>query len=104
MAHELLLYTYRRTHRGFDRKLGWNNHNAFGLATECLAYMSRLDKKRFRMFYCAVDLKAWHKLRAETYHLPNPIDMCNEFCSEAVMPWYVSMYPEVIDLQSDTIK
>jgi len=90
--------------KGFDRKLGWTDENAFGLANKCLVYMSHLDKKRFRMFYCAVDLKAWHKLRAETYPLPNPIDMCNEFCSRGVLLWYISKYPEVVNLQTDTVK
>lgn len=89
---------------GFDRKYGWNDDNAFGLANKCLVYMSHLDKKRFRMFYCAIDLKAWHKLRAETYPLPNPVDMCNEYCSEMVMMWYFNMYPEVVNLQADTVK
>jgi hypothetical protein len=90
--------------KGFDRKFGWNDENAFGLANECLIYMSRLDKKRFRMFYCVVDLKAWHKLRAQTYPLPSPVAMCNEFCSRGVLMWYASMYPDVIDLQTDSVK
>ena len=90
--------------RGFAHRLGWTHKSAFGLATECLVYMSRLDKKRFRMFYCAVDLVAWRKLRAETYPLPSPIDLCNQFCSEGVLMWHVGMYPDIIDLQTDTVK
>jgi hypothetical protein len=58
--------------KGFDRKHGWNEQNAFGLVTSCLSYMSRLDKTRFRMFYCSVDLVAWRKLRAQTNALPSP--------------------------------
>src|SRR5215469_17428554 len=67
---------------GFDRKLGWNNNNAFGLATTCLSYMSAINKKMFKMFYCAVDLKAWRKLRDRNYQMPEPVEMCNRFCSE----------------------
>jgi hypothetical protein len=90
--------------KGFDRKFGWNDDNAFGLATECMAYMSNLDKKRFRMFYCVVDLKAWHKLRAETFPLPSPIDLCNEYCARGPMMWYFDRFPEILNLQNDTIK
>ena len=61
--------------KGFDRKLGWDDNSAFGLSNNCLVYMSHLDKKRFRLFYCAVDLIAWRKLRAETYQMPSPIDI-----------------------------
>lgn len=90
--------------KGFDRKLGWDDDSAFGVANKCLVYMSNLDKKRFRMFYCAVDLQAWHKLKAETYLLPSPIELCNEYCSKAVLMWYMFMYPDVVNLQRDTIK
>ena len=89
---------------GFDRKLGWNADNAFGLANKCLVYMSQLDKRRFRMFYSAVDLGAWRKLRAETYALPSPIALCNQFCPEAVLLWYIDCYPDVVNLQNDTIE
>lgn len=90
--------------KGFDRKLGWTPEKAFGLSNQCLIYMSHLDKKRFRMFYCAVDLKAWRKLRAETYPLPSPIELCNQFCSEFVMMWYMHLYPDIVNLRTDTIK
>jgi Protein of unknown function (DUF3800) len=90
--------------KGFDSTLGWNHDRAFGLANKCLAYMSGLDKKRFRMFYCTIDLKAWHKLRAETYQMPESVDMCNRFCSESVIGWYLLHYPDVINPETDTIK
>lgn len=88
----------------FDRKLGWNDNNAFGLANKCLMYMSHLDKKRFHMFFCAVDLKAWHELRAETYPLPSPIELCNQFCPRGVMLWWFDKYPEIIDIHKDSFK
>ena len=89
---------------GFDRRLGWNDDNAFGLSNKCLMYMSHLDKQRFRMFYCAIDLKAWRKLKAETYELPDPIEMCNSYCSETVLGWYFYHYPDVINPRIDTVK
>jgi Protein of unknown function (DUF3800) len=90
--------------KGFDRKLGWNDDNAFGLSNKCLVYMSNLDKLRFRMFYCSVDLKAWRRLRERTYQIPDPIDLCNKFCAEAVLVWYANYYPGVIDPHKDRVK
>ncbi len=79
---------------GFDRKLGWNDNNAFALANNCLSYMSHRNKKMFKMFYCAIDLKAWRRLRDRNYQMPEPIEMCNRYCSEAIIAWYLSDYPE----------
>jgi hypothetical protein len=88
----------------FSSESGWNDDNAFGLSNKCLVYMSHLDKKRFRMFYCAVDLRAWQRLRAETYQLPTPIELCNEFCSEGILMWYVGHYPGIIDPRTDCVR
>ena len=90
--------------KGFDWKLGWNQQNAFGLAGKCLAYMSRIDKKKFRMFYCSVDLEAWKKLKDEGLPLPEPIEMCNEFCVYIIQWWYTQEYPhetDILDLSKD---
>ena len=90
--------------KGFDRRFGWNVDNAFGLANKCLIYMSNLDKQRFRMFYCSVDLKAWRNLRAQTYQIPGPVDLCNKFCAEAVLVWYANYYPGLIRPDIDRVK
>lgn len=90
--------------KGFAPCFGWNQQNAFGLAGACLAYMSRIDKERFRMFHCTVDIGAWHKLIGEGYGIPEPIEMCNEFAVFAVQLWYAYKYPlesEVINLETD---
>jgi hypothetical protein len=89
--------------KGFDWKLGWNLKNTWELLFKCLMYMQNLDKQRFRMFYCAIDLEAWRKLKAETYQLPDPIELCNKFCSEMVMRWYLVRYPDVLDHTSPSI-
>lgn len=81
---------------GFDRRFGWTPESSWGLVWKCLDYMQRIDKKRFRMFYCAIDLAARRKLMAETYQIPDPIELCNEWCSEMVMKWYLGKYPDVI--------
>jgi hypothetical protein len=89
---------------GFDKDKGWDHDKAFGVVDECLVYMSHLDKKRFCMFYCSVDLRAWDKLRAETYQMPDPVELCNQYCSETVLGWYLSRYRGVIDIHNDTVK
>lgn len=85
---------------GFDWRLGWNVTNSFGLVIKCLMYMQHLDKVRFRMFYCAVDLAAWRKLKSETYQLPEPLELCNRFCSELVLGWYFVKHPDILDPMS----
>ena len=91
--------------RAFSAELGWNEENAFGLSNKCLMYMSQLDKKRFRMFYCSVDLQAWRKLKSETYQLPTPTELCNTFCSEFILMWYMHQHPtDVIDPRTDSVR
>jgi len=81
---------------GFDRAFGWTQKNCWELVIKCLMFIQHLDKQRFRMFYCAIDLEAWRKLKAETYQLPDPIELCNESCSEIIMKWYLVRYPDII--------
>lgn len=56
------------------------------------------------MFYCTVDLGAWHKLRGEGYEIPGPIELCNEFSVYAIQLWYAYKFPlktEMFDLKTD---
>jgi hypothetical protein len=87
----------RGLRKGFDRRLGWTHDNAFALVTKCLMYLQTLDKKRFKMFYSWADLAAWKKLRGETYQIPEPVQLCNQYCAESILAWYVTHYPDVID-------
>lgn len=95
-----------RLEKAFDKSMGWNHDNAFGLVNECVAFISTAPKDKLRVFYCSVDLAAWAKLRAETYQMPDPIDMCNTFCSEAVLMWYgFGFAPSTLmDPRSDSVK
>jgi hypothetical protein len=94
-----------RLEKAFDKNLGWNHENAFGLVNKCLMYMSHLPKDKLRVFYCSLDLASWHKLRAETYQMPEPVELCNTFCSEFVLTWYGFIYPAtVINPKTDSIK
>ena len=89
-----------RLEKEFDPAKGSDKSSAYGLSNDCLVYMSRLDKTRFHLFYCSVDLVAWRKLRAETYDIPDPVELCNTFCSEQVLTWYLRAYPGIVDLSS----
>jgi hypothetical protein len=95
-----------RLEKGFDKKLGWTHETAFGLSNKCLMYMSHLPKDKVRVFYSSVDLRAWRKLRAETYQMPEPVQLCNEYCSEFVLTWYAAFLcpSEVVDPQTDSIR
>jgi len=93
-----------RLQKAFDKQQGWTHDNAFGLVNKCLVYMSHLDKKRFRMFYCSIDLNAWRKLRNETYQMPDPVEMCNLFCAETVLGWYLQYYPDLLNPETDRVK
>ncbi len=70
----------------------WTTQNAFSLIFRCLMYMQTLDKKKFEMFYCAVDLEARRRLVDETYQIPDAVNMCNEFCTEKILDWYLVRY------------
>jgi hypothetical protein len=96
-----------RLEKAFDSNLGWTHDNAFGLVNKCLIYMAQLPKDKLRVFYCSVDLNAWQKLRAETYQMPEPIALCNEFCSEFVLTWYGFIYPSpatLINPKTDSVR
>jgi len=95
-----------RLEKAFDKNSGWDHNNAYGLVNKCLVYMSHLPKNKIRVFYCSVDLYAWHKLRAETYQMPEPIQLCNTFCSETVLFWYgfLNSPDTVIDPRSDSVR
>jgi hypothetical protein len=96
-----------RLEKAFDKKLGWNHDSAFGLVNNCLSYISTRPKDQFRVFYCSVDLHAWQKLRAETYQMPEPIDLCNTFCSEFVLTWYgffLNPTTTLMDPKTDSVR
>jgi hypothetical protein len=90
--------------KAFAANLGWNHDSAFGVVNRCLSYISTRPKDRLRVFYCSVDLIAWQKLRDETYQIPDPIDLCNKFCSEFILSWYGFLYPQVMDPNTDTVR
>lgn len=93
-----------RLEDAFDKALGWTHDSAFGLVNECLTPVSLVPKDQIHMFFCSIDLVAMQKLRDETYQIPDPIDMCNMFCSEFILTWYALYYPQVMDPKTDSVK
>jgi hypothetical protein len=91
--------------KGFDWRLGWNVHKAFDLVTKCLAYMSRVDKSQFRMFYCSVDLEAWEKVKKDGIAVPDPVEICSDFAMYGVLWWYVQQRGAegIFHLSSDSV-
>jgi hypothetical protein len=80
----------------FQASLGWTEEKAFGLSNRMLMYMQTLDKKAFRMFACTVDLAAHRKLLDHGFQIEFPIEICNRYCSEVVLGWYVTQYPGLV--------
>lgn len=78
--------------KGFDWKDGWTLQNSFALVNKCLMYMSHLDKAKFGMFYCGIDLDAWRKLKPEFPDLIDPIAICNRYCSEIPLTLHLLKY------------
>jgi hypothetical protein len=93
-----------RLEKAFDTSLGWTHDNAFGMVNECLSYVSTRPKDQLRVFYCSVDLLAWQKLRDETYQMPDPVALCNMYCSEFVLTWYAINFPEILNPRTDSVR
>lgn len=81
----------------FSWRNGWKLGKAKTLVTDLLLYLQTLDKKRFRQFACSIDLKAYRTLLAEGWRIPDPVDLCNGYCPEGALVWYLGAYPGVID-------
>jgi hypothetical protein len=81
----------------FSWRNGWNRKKVEFLMTDLLMYLQTLDKKRLRQFACSIDLKAYRAVKAEGWNMPDPVDLCNGYCPEGVLVWYLGEYPGVID-------
>lgn len=89
--------------KAFDRKYGWNNENAFALVLKCLNYLSDIDKNRFRIFTCTVEMDAWRKLIVEGCAIPSAVDLCVQFCPQIILTWQTLMRPGLFDPSNDTL-
>jgi hypothetical protein len=82
----------------FDRAIGWDDDKVSGLLNLLLSYLSHVPKHSYCQFSCAVDLNAYRKLRAETYQMNSPAELCLEACVSIIIPWYFFEYKGGMDL------
>ena len=80
----------------FRQDKGWTNKKVNQLVGDLLIYLSHLDKKKFRQFFCVIDMDAHRKLEQEGIPLDDPIDICNKGCPEIILGWYILDYPKLI--------
>ena len=80
----------------FSWRHGWNLKKVEALVIALLQYLQTQDKKRFHQFACSIDLKAYRKLIGEGFTIPAPVDLCNGYCSESVLVWFLTSYPGII--------
>jgi hypothetical protein len=85
----------------FDAAKGWDDVNASGLVNWLLSYITQFKQEHdsYCQFVCTVDMEAYRRLRAETYQMDSPVDICNFTCVEGVMAWYVSRYKSDLDYE-----
>lgn len=81
--------------RGFDSAKGWDAKKVFDLANYLLSYITTIPPETYCQFACTVDMKAYRKLQAESYQMDSVADICNSWCTEVVMHWYVFEYKGV---------
>jgi hypothetical protein len=80
----------------FCPRNGWNAKKVDSLITDLLLYLQTVDKERFRMAACTVDLTAREKLRYEGLPVPEAVEICNQWCPQTFLAWYFVKYPGIV--------
>lgn len=80
----------------FAPRNGWNQKKVSALILDLLLYLKTIDKERFRMCACTVDLLAREKLKCEGLPIPEAVDICNDGCPKTFLFWYAAKYPGLI--------
>jgi len=84
----------------FSRDKGWDDDKVFDLINFLVSCITGIPKETYCQFACTIDMTAYRKLLAEGYQLDSPVDICNTYCVEAVMRWYVSFYKGGLDYEA----
>jgi hypothetical protein len=79
----------------FSRKEGWTKEKVAALVFGLLQYLQTFHKKKLCLFACTVDMEAYRKLKAETYVMDSPVEICIKYCAQVVLYWYTIEYPEL---------
>jgi hypothetical protein len=80
----------------FTWRNGWNHKKVETLVLDFLMYLQHVDKERFRMFWCTVDLEAYRRLKDEGLDLADPLDILIDL-PKTVLSWFCVKWPGVID-------
>jgi hypothetical protein len=78
----------------FSNDFGWTDEKRGTLIADLLKYIQTLDKQRCRIFACTIDLNDHRRLKSEGSLIAGPIQICNHFCPQVVLAWYVQHFPD----------
>jgi hypothetical protein len=77
---------------GFSMERGWTEELAGKLVTDCLMYLQTLDKERFRIFTCSMDLDSYREIRSKGGLLPDCHDFCVYYSPQRILDWYLARF------------
>ncbi|HVB58051.1 MAG TPA: DUF3800 domain-containing protein [Candidatus Acidoferrales bacterium] len=91
------LHMREATHleKEFSFAKGWTIPKVNSLVMDLLMYLQHVDKERFRMFWCTVDLDAHRKLKDEGLGIAEPIEICID-CPTVALDWFFIKWPGII--------
>jgi hypothetical protein len=84
----------------FSPAKGWDDKKVGELINFLVSYITGLQLPKYCQFFCSVDMNAYRKLQAESYQMDSVVDICNSYCVERVMDWYLWEYKGGCDLEA----
>lgn len=87
----------RRHHDGvFSNQAGWTDEKRGNLVFHLLRYLQTIPKTRCQIFGCTLDLDDYRRLKAQGSLIATPIQVCNHFCPQIALAWYVQKFPGIV--------
>jgi hypothetical protein len=84
----------RRQHDGvFSNEAGWTDEKRGNLIMHLLRFLQTIPKSRCQMFGCTLDLDDYRRLKAEGSPIAGPVQVCNHFCPQLALAWYIQHFP-----------
>jgi hypothetical protein len=78
--------------RGQFSKNRWDDAKVDGLVSQLLVYLTTLNKDAYFQFSVTIQMDDYRSLQAKSYQMRSPAELCTEYCTDAIMNWYVSKY------------
>jgi Protein of unknown function (DUF3800) len=78
----------------FDKRLGWDKDKIFELIWKLVTFMHELDKEKFRIAWCEIDMDAWREMKNAGLPVPDEVTLCNRYCPGMVMPMFFKRFLE----------